>query len=350
MGNFLMEATLAAALGPWLKPALIFVLFTIGGFLSPLIVLKPLHALFSKTETRIDDVILSAVRRQIPLWLILAGIAMALRVSPLDPVWIARIDRLLMVAFILSVSWAVSSLLTALIRASALRLGLGATTLVENLCRIAVFGMGLLLILSNLGIAIAPLLTALGVGSLAVALALQDTLSNLFSGIYILVNRRVRVGDFIQIESGQKGYVADITWRATALRELAGNLILVPNAKLAQSIVTNYSGPDKEMAALVQVGVSYTCDLAHVERVTVETAREIQREVSGAVAGFEPIVRYHTFGDSSVNFTVTLRVKEYTDQYGVTHEFMKRLHERYRKESIEIPFPQRVVHLPGKQG
>lgn len=191
----------------------------------------------------------------------------------------------------------------------------------------------------------APLLAALGVGSLAIALALQPTLSNLFAGFLITLARRIRVGDFIELEGGQQGEVADIGWRSTQLRELSNNLVVVPNAKLAEVIVRNHSLPESEQAALVHVGVSYDSDLDHVEKTTLEAARQIQHEVSGAIPMFEPFIRYHTLSDSSIDFTVTLRVQTFVDRYRVTHEFIKLLHRRYREAGIEIPFPQSVVHL-----
>ena len=205
-------------------------------------------------------------------------------------------------------------------------------------------GLGALIVLSNLGIAITPLLTALGVGSLAVALALQPTLSNLFAGFQIALARQIRVGDFVELETGQQGYVTDIGWRSTQIRELPSNLVIVPNARIAEIIVRNYALPENEQSALVQVGVSYSSDLDRVEAVTIEVAREVQRTVSGALSEFEPFIRYHTFGDSAIGFSVILRVREFTDRYLVTHEFVKRLHRRYAAEGIEIPFPQRVVH------
>jgi small-conductance mechanosensitive channel len=111
-------------------------------------------------------------------------------------------------------------------------------------------------------------------------------------------------------------------------------------------IVTNYALPEPEQAALVQVGVAYGSDLEQVERVTCEVAREVLREVPGGAAGFDPFIRYHTFGDSAIQFTVILRVLSFTDRFLVTHEFIKRLRRRYADAGIEIPFPQRVVHQP----
>lgn len=126
---------------------------------------------------------------------------------------------------------------------------------------------------------------------------------------------------------------------------LPNNLLIIPNAKLVSSQITNFYLPETEMAVLVQVGVSYQSDLEKVERVTIEVAKQVLQEVEGGVKEFDPFIRYHTFSDFSINFTVILRVKEYVSKYLITHEFIKRLHRRYQQEGIEIPFPIRTVYL-----
>jgi len=134
---------------------------------------------------------------------------------------------------------------------------------------------------------------------------------------------------------------------------LPNNVALIPNEKLTKAIVTNYYLPDKEMAVLVNLGVHYDSDLKKVEKITCEVAREIMKTVPGGVPGFEPFIRYNTFGDSSIGFTVILRAKEFADQYLIKHEFIKRLHERYKKENIIIPYPIRTIHyeqIQGKEG
>src|SRR5437588_5670852 len=148
-----------------------------------------------------------------------------------------------------------------------------------NITRLVVFVVGVLVILQTLGISITPLLTALGVGGLAVALALKDTLANLFAGIHLIAAKYIRGGDYVRMDSGEEGYVVDITWRHTSLRQLPDNLILVPNARLATAVLTNYHEPQRGLRVSVPVGVSYHSDLEVVERVTVEVAREVMREV-----------------------------------------------------------------------
>jgi small-conductance mechanosensitive channel len=321
------------------------------GWLFRRVLAGRLHALASRTKSDLDDLLLAALGPHVPLWFLMGGVAVAVRYFGMEASKVAGADRAMEVAFLFSLTLAFSSFLTRLVarRAAMYPEALPATSLTQNLVRIVVIGLGLMVIASTLGIAITPVLTALGVGSLAVALALQPTLTNLFAGFYVTLARQIRVGDYVELETGQTGYVVDIGWRSTKIRELPNNLILVPNARIAEIIVKNYSLPENEQAALVQVGVSYASDLAQVERVTIEEATAVQREVEGAVREFQPFIRYNAFGDSSVNFTVILRVREFVDRYLVTHEFMKRLHRRYQREGIEIPFPQRVVHMAAEE-
>jgi small-conductance mechanosensitive channel len=205
--------------------------------------------------------------------------------------------------------------------------------------------VGATIILDNLGISITPILTTLGIGSLAVAIALQDTLGNFFAGLYIKADRFIEPGQYIRLESGQDGYVANIGWRSTRIRMLSNNMVIVPNNKLVQSILTNYHLPDRELAVLVEVGVDYKTDLAKVESITSAVAKEILQSVPGGVPGFDPFIRYHTFSDSSIKFTVILRAREFVDNFLIKHEFIKKLQARYKEEQIKIPFPIRTVYF-----
>jgi small-conductance mechanosensitive channel len=216
---------------------------------------------------------------------------------------------------------------------------------VELLTKIVLFVIGGMLILDNLGVSLTPLLTTLGIGSLAVAIALQDTLGNAFAGLHIKADQPIEVGQFIRLEGGDEGYVERIGWRSTRIRMLPNKSAVVPNSKLVQSTIVNYDLPDPEVAVLVQVGVHYDSDLNKVERVTCEVGRDIMRRVKGAVPHFEPFIRFHTFNQSSIDFTVILRARTFVDNYLVKHEFIKALQERYREEGIVIPFPIRTLHF-----
>ncbi|HEY7163203.1 MAG TPA: mechanosensitive ion channel family protein [Candidatus Binatia bacterium] len=221
---------------------------------------------------------------------------------------------------------------------------------VEIIIKIAFVAVGGTIILDNLGISITPILTTLGIGSLAVAIALQDTLGNFFAGLYVKADRFIEPGQYVRLESGEEGYVSHIGWRSTRIRMLPNNMVIVPNSKIVQSIITNYYLPEKELAVLVQVGVHYDSDLRKVEQVTCEVAKDVLRSVAGGIATFEPFIRYHTFNQSSIDFSVILRAREFTDNFLIKHEFIKRLQERYRQERITIPFPIRTVYMPAQEG
>jgi small-conductance mechanosensitive channel len=303
--------------------------------------------LAASTHSRTDDIVVAALRGPVVLWSTILGLYIATELSALPPPAARVLQRTLLVLVILSISWALARLAAALVENAAGGAAgrLPSASLLIHLARLGVLGLGVLIILQTLGVSIAPLLTALGVGGLAVGLALQDTLANFFAGIHILTSRQVRPGDYVQLATGEEGYVQDVTWRYTTIRQLPNNLTIVPNAKLAAAVITNYYLPDPELAVLVPVGVSYDSDLARVEQVTTAVGREVMRDVAGAVSRFEPFIRYNAFAESSINFTVILRGREVVDQHLIRHEFIKRLHRRYQEEGIEIPFPIRTVHL-----
>jgi small-conductance mechanosensitive channel len=197
------------------------------------------------------------------------------------------------------------------------------------------------------------MLTALGVGGLAVALAMQDTLSNLFGGFYVAVAGQVRLADYIKLNTGEEGYVTDIGWRSTTIRSLGNSLIIVPNAKLAQAIVTNYDLPEKRMSATVEVRVSYDCDADRIERVLLDVAARGTREIPGMLADPAPSVTFDPgFGDSALGLTLNYQVAEFASQFSVRDELRRRIFRRFREEGIRIPFPARAVYMhppePGK--
>ena len=172
---------------------------------------------------------------------------------------------------------------------------------------------------------------------------MQDTFSNFFAGLHIISDQPVNVGDYIEIEGDTKGYVDDIGWRSIRIKSLQNNIIIVPNSKLAQSKIINLSNPGGN-SVIVECGVSYDSDLNKVEKVTIDVAKKIQKTIPGANSTFEPFMRYRTFGDSNINFTVILKVEKYVNKHIVVHEFIKALKERYDKEGIEISYPVRKIY------
>ena len=208
------------------------------------------------------------------------------------------------------------------------------TTLFSNLTRILIITVGLLVIFQTLGISVTPVLTALGVGGLAIALALKDTLSDLFAGLHILLSRKVIPGDLVELDTLHKGTVKNITWRNTIIQDRRNNTVVIPNSRLSTAIMTNYDVPVKLLVARIACGVSYDSDLDHVERVVLE----------GADKNFEPSIIFINFGESSIDFRVSIGSNDYSGQWAVTHQFIKQLHKRFKEEGIEIPFPIRTVY------
>ncbi|MGW1721466.1 mechanosensitive ion channel family protein [Streptomyces sp. NPDC002306] len=294
-----------------------------------------------------DDVIVDALRTVIPWSAIAGGAAAAGAVLPLTRPLQRTVNQSLTVLLIFVVTVSAARVIAGLVQSvTQSRSGVaGSATIFVNITRILVLAIGFLVVLQTLGISIAPMLTALGVGGLAVALALQDTLANLFAGIHILASKTVQPGDYIKLSSGEEGYVEDINWRQTTVRALSNNLIVIPNGQLAKSNMTNFMRPEQQLTILVQVGVAYDSDLDEVERVTLEVVADTMTEIAGALPEHEPAIRFHTFGDSRIGFTVILGVGEFSDQFRIKHEFVKRLHRRYREEGIRIPAPTRTVAL-----
>jgi small-conductance mechanosensitive channel len=315
--------------------------------------LRWLTRLAARTSTRVDELLLASLRTPTLLWCVALGLAAGLEAAPL-PRGLARWGTSLVAALVLlSVTIVAANVLTAALRRFGQRVEMGAavTGLGTVVTKILVFTLGGLLILSSLGIAIAPFLAALGVGGIAVGLALQDTLSNLFSGIHILVEKPVRLGDYVKLDSGQEGYVTDIGWRTTRIRMLPNNMVVVPNSKLTQAILTNYYMPEQRMALLIPVSVSYDADPERVEAILVEEATKAAGDVPGLLPEPAPFVRFIPgFGDSSLDFTLICQVREFVDQYLAQHELRKRIFKRFRSVGIEIPFPQRVVHVRDGRG
>ena len=204
---------------------------------------------------------------------------------------------------------------------------------------------GLLVLLDFLEISITPMIAGLGLGGLAIALALQPTLSNFFAGTQVVADHVVRIGDYIEMDNGTSGFVTDIGWRSTRIRTPFNNTVIIPNSRLADSIITNYYSPSTELGVVVNCGVSYDSDLVHVEEVALTVTKEVIEELDEAVKTFEPWFRYEEFGDSNVNFWVWLQATDRMASFRLRSELIKRLHARFDQEGITINYPVRTTYL-----
>jgi small-conductance mechanosensitive channel len=216
--------------------------------------------------------------------------------------------------------------------------------LLNKALSVIIFLIAIIIILGYFQVDITPMIAGVGLGALAIGLALQSTLTNFFAGVHILSDKPIRVRDFIELDKDTYGIVEDIGWRSTRIRLLTDNLLIIPNGKLAESNIINYSMPKQDFSIWIPCGVAYESDLKKVEKVTLEVAKEIQQNIPGAVKNYEPLFRYREFGDSNINFIAILRVEEPIARFVVRNEFIKALKKRFDEEKIEISWPIRKIY------
>jgi len=323
----------------------ILVVSFVAGLIVDRIIVGGLRRLAARTVGQFDDVIVASIKGAGRWAGVIVGVFFALRYLPLPSDIDHQIATGTRVAALCLVVVVLARFVSGFAVHYALRLMPSSASLTRLVVNVVVFGIGLLVIFQTLGIQITPIITALGVGGLAVALALQPTLANFFAGIQLLALKEINQGDYIALDTGQEGYVADIGWRSTTLRMLKNNLVVVPNTKMTDAIIVNYTLPSHPFGVVLGVGVSYASDLEKVERVSIEVAREVIQRVEGTVKEFDPVIRFHTFGDSSINYNLIVQCSEFAAQYAAAHELVKALHKRFQEEGIEIPFPIRTVYL-----
>lgn len=333
---------------PWIGNTLEIAALILGAWLFRAFVIGQLRRFTRRTRTTLDDALVDILDRAIKPTLVFAIIAASLNLLPLPVKFMSLANRLVMVCVIALLLYYASKVLQLFLNAWLSR-RVERESLREPIrfaSHVVFAAFAVMIVLDNLGISLTAVWTTLGVGSVAVALALQDTLSNFFAGVYLRLDNPVRVGDYIKLDGGEEGFVIEQGWRSARIRTLPNNVVVVPNAKLASTIVTNFSLPEPQMSLLIAVSVSYDSDPEEVERILVEEATRAAGHVEGLVAQPLPFVRFIPgFGDSSLNFTLICRVASFVDQYLVQHELRKRIFARFRQERIAIPFPQRDVHI-----
>jgi len=293
-----------------------------------------------------DAMVAQAISTALPFWGIIIGAYGALSYVVLPRITSNLVSSLLFVSTVIVSTWVAVRIATSITVRYGNRIGAahGFGSMAQNMAKFVMIVLGAAVLLNGLGVQVTPIIASLGIGALAVALALQDTLSNIFAGLYILADQPVRVGDFIKLQTGEEGIVLDIGWRSTKIKTLTNNVVIIPNKKLSESTIHNYHMPEKSFILNMPVSVGYNADPAQVKKILVEEARDAAREIPQMVQDFEPVARLVPgFGEYSLNFTLTCKVKDYIDQFAVADELRRRILERFRREDIEIPV--RTVYL-----
>ncbi|MFC1991831.1 mechanosensitive ion channel family protein [Chloroflexota bacterium] len=310
------------------------------------------HRLEGKRKTALFPQLLQSLTRPVSLLIFLEGLIVAISsLSYLAP-WSFILVKAGMALFIILMTYALTNsggvLLSWYLRSRTVRrkarVDEGLIRFLRRMMMLLTYAIGILIMLDYLQISITPIIAGLGIGGLAVALALQPTLGNFFASTQIVSDRVVREGDYIELHDGSiKGYVTDIGWRSTRIRTSYNNMVIVPNSRMAESIITNYYGPTMQIAVLVECGVSYNADLAKVEAIGLEVANEVIQELDEADNDFEPWCMFEEFGDSNINFWIWLQATDRIASFKVKSEIIKRLKARLDKEGIMINYPARLL-------
>ncbi|MBI2679423.1 MAG: mechanosensitive ion channel family protein [Candidatus Solibacter usitatus] len=319
-----------------------------AAYAAKVLIIRALRRVEAPAGQTVANIVAERLGGPFWIWAVILGIYLGVEYSNLPPKNERLIGRTLEILWIISLIWIAARMTGNLIRhfGTRLRGATQVTSLTQSLAQLCVWCLGGSVLMHYLGISLVPILTALGVGGLAVALALQDTLSNLFAGFYVTMAGQMRPGDYIRLSTGEEGYVSDISWRSTAIRTLNNNMTIIPNAKLAQAIVTNFHLPQRRTAVNIIVNVAYSSDPDRVEQILLDEVSGATKDLTTLLADPAPNVRLIPgFGDSALSFTLSCYVTEFAEQFLVQHELRKRILRRFQQEGIEIPFPTRTLYV-----
>jgi len=298
-----------------------------------------------RAKVNLDEKVVPAIRRPIMYLIVIAGFYLAvMNVSALTPYKtvimpaIAAVSIAFGALLVLRVG---NALLTWYTESRAPRTEAVYTDVmptVQKVWKLLVIIIALVMALGQAGIEIGPLVTSLGIAGLAVALAFQDTLANFFAGLYLTTNRPIKRGQFIKLDTGQEGYVESVDWRNTKLKSAGGQVIIVPNVKASQAVITNYHEPAKKYPFLVSFLIRPDTDLEKVESIAMDVAKKAVKATPGADNDYPPLFRVSEVNEYGVKVSVIVQVNEYSDQFLLKHELLKEMLKKFRKEGIELTF------------
>ena len=346
----------------WLDPVItviIVLISLVAALIFYKLVFPAIIGLTRFTPSDLDTRMLNATRRPLTAGVVLLGVYLALMIPlDLDAGQKDRVDTvigllgivigvLVAVAIVSNfIDWYLENLATRTQHVVDLRL----FPLLRRISVVLIYGLGGLLILDLLNINISPLIAGLGLGGLAIALAIQPTLANLFAGTYVMTEGAISPGDYIELEGGVAGYVVEVGWRSTRLRTWRNNLVVVPNARFAETIITNYQQPAPAVNVWLECGVSYDSDLYRVEQVCREVMYELLETEPNAIKEYGGWFGFDNFGDSNVNFWVFVQAKDRLGSFAVQTALIEGLHQRFKEEDIVINYPVRTLQFPKEWG
>ena len=325
----------------------IVVSFGLLAWLVDFIMNRVLTALVRKSKFRLDDQILQILHRPVWISVVLVGAIAAIQwISPRPPfpfILTALLQSLLVLIWVFAINRVVLSISEDLVShwRQKGREGSEIIGLVGNITRILVLAGGLFLLLSMWKINITPLLASAGIAGVAVALAAKETLSNFFGGVTVLLDQPYKVGDYIVLDSGERGEVVDIGLRSTRILTRDDVQISIPNSIITNTKVINESAPEPRFRVRIKVGVAYGSDVDQVEEILLDVASNNQHLSPRP----EPRVRFRAFGDSSLDFELLCWAHKPVDKGRIIHELNREIYKSFGQAGIVIPFPQRDVYV-----
>lgn len=330
-------------------PIAIFILCLLVGIIIQNYLIKFVKKFTKKTETIFSDTIISILKRPLIFWFTILGLMLSSQMIDLNEKAKSIIETISTIILVISIIMVLNKLTVELVNFYYKKRNniIQTTSIISNIIRVVFFIIGLSFILNILGYSLTPIITALGIGGLAVALALQDTLSNLFSGLYITVSRQVRAGDYIQLDNGSEGFVHDTGWRNTTLLLPSNNYIIIPNTKLAQSIITNYSLPDSKTFVSLGIKVDYNVDIEKTEEIIIDEFKKVSQSMSGIEADPAPSLAFNPgIQDYYIEYSLGFFVSKYTDRVPILNSARRAIHIRLIKENIRF-YPVQTINLKG---
>ncbi len=332
-----------------------FVVLAIVFYTIVMAIIRSVRMLTSKTKTTLDDHLLQNLRRPLK-WVsvLLAAYLSILMFYPGFEVAGHGTDSIFLILFLLAGTYTINGIFSAFMGWYADEVAPKTDSkfddeifpLFRKIGSALIYVLGFTIILGQLGVEISALIAVLGVGSLAVALALQDTLGNFFAGIHLLADRPVRPGDYIKIDGTDIiGTIEEIGWRSTRIRTWDNNVVYVPNTKMSASILVNYFNPDEEMGYAMSFGVSYDDDPDKVIKALWEALKRTAKETGKVVKVNKSTIRANAFLDSAVEYKVIVKIPVYGDRFGVQGELVKQIFYVFKEKGISIPYPTRTLYM-----
>jgi small-conductance mechanosensitive channel len=303
------------------------------------IVLKILNRRITDRLT-FAHVFLQAIRFPSVLWCIAAALAIALQNANPSPTLVYWANKGIGAFTIISVTLVMAAIFvrTTSVYGERYNMPFAVAGLSRTLTYVFVFSIGFLMLLRLFDVTITPILTALGVGGLAVALALQDTLANLFAGVHILVEQPIGVGDFVRLSSGEEGVVKDIGWRTTRIHSAGNNMTVIPNTKITTSTLTNFSLPDRRISIEIPILAAHDADHNLIAEIALEVASATPKVLDEPAPGvsFDPGVL-----PTHLQMKLVIYVPTHADGGPVHSHIRRRLLEQFREHGIPLPIPDR---------